>query len=68
MTTTYDRMRAAADNLDQFAEDCRNPNDIEDLANQLRADADRLEDLESDMIAYWPMGIAWADRIRGGTP
>ena len=77
MTTTYDRMRAAADNLDNYSEDCLNWSTIQMLATALRADADRLEACEREMQnthhecderpSLCLVGD-WADRIRGETP
>lgn len=64
MSTTYDRMRAAARWID---DSCGEPSDI---GNELRADADRLEAVEKwarDPYSAPTMAVLrhLADRIRG---
>ena len=58
-----DDLRAAADKLDET----RSGGDEVGIqcVEQLRRHADTLDALEKNMRAYWPMGIAWADALRG---
>lgn len=67
MTTTYDRMRAAADRL--AYEEAQHGDGYCVLADQLRADAERLEALEKEMRDLRIRGAdareEWADTLRG---
>lgn len=69
MTTTYDRMRAAAEHWAFEAYHAFSQRDQERFAryaDEFRADADRLEALEKEMRASeWTYAQRWADTLRG---
>lgn len=65
MTTTYDRMRVAA----KILESSLWP-DLVTVAAQLRADADRLEELDKEMDDQYgllsaSLAAGWAETLRG---
>lgn len=61
--TTYDRMREAAARLSYL--EAQEGDGYCELAYELHADADRLEDVERDIRVGWESREVWADRIRG---